>query len=61
MIWMGLQRPSASEVIGGCLRQGLQVESIEGHGHEILTVLETFADFEKKPAMCCTLVARKAR
>jgi len=49
-----------ADVIGGCLASGLTVELFEEHEHDISTVFKAFEDFEKKPAMCYALVARKS-
>jgi ubiquinone/menaquinone biosynthesis C-methylase UbiE len=48
-----------SDLIGGCLNNGLSLTHFREYGHDISNVYAAFASFEKKPALCYSLVARK--
>lgn len=48
-----------ADVIGGCLRAGLNLESFEEYPHDVSNVYRAFKDFENKPALSYALVARK--
>ncbi|HTP00265.1 MAG TPA: class I SAM-dependent methyltransferase [Anaerolineales bacterium] len=48
-----------SDVIGGCLRHGLQLTHFEEYDHDISAVYAAFESFEMKPPLSYSLVARK--
>lgn len=48
-----------SEVIGGCLHNGLNPTRFEEFGHDVSMVYRAFRDFENRPALSYALVARK--
>ena len=48
-----------ADVIGGCLRNGLILTHFEEYAHDLSNVYRAFQDFEKKPPLSYSLVARK--
>jgi ubiquinone/menaquinone biosynthesis C-methylase UbiE len=48
-----------SDIIGGCLDNGLVLTHFKEYDHDISNNYATFASFEKKPALSYSLVARK--
>lgn len=48
-----------SDVIGGCLKNGLRLEQFEEYDYDISETYKSFETFETKPPLCYTLVARK--
>ena len=48
-----------SDVIGGCLKHGLNVTHFEEYGHDISAVYAAFEHFAKKPPLSYSLVARR--
>ena len=48
-----------SDIIGGCLNNGLSLTHFQEYDHDISNVYKPFEFFEKKPALCYSLVARK--
>jgi ubiquinone/menaquinone biosynthesis C-methylase UbiE len=48
-----------SDVIGGCLRHGLQLTHFEEYAHDISAVYASFEKLETKLPLCYSLVARK--
>jgi ubiquinone/menaquinone biosynthesis C-methylase UbiE len=48
-----------SDVIGGCLENGLSLTHFEEYGHDISMVYAAFEDLPKKPPLSYSLVARK--
>jgi ubiquinone/menaquinone biosynthesis C-methylase UbiE len=49
-----------SDIIGGCLANGLRLTQFEEYGHDKSEVYAAFEKLEKKPPLCYSLVARKA-
>jgi ubiquinone/menaquinone biosynthesis C-methylase UbiE len=47
-----------SDLIGGCLNNGLSLTHFQEYDHDISNVYKAFESFEKKPAMCYSLVAK---
>lgn len=48
-----------SDVIGGCLKNGLQLSYFEEYGHDISNVYKAFQDFALKPPLSYALVAKR--
>ena len=48
-----------SDVIGGCLANDLTIKHFEEHPYDLSNVYAAFQDFEKKPPLSYSLVARK--
>ena len=48
-----------SDIIGGCLKSGLQLSHFEEYGHDISNAFRAFQDFDQKPPLSYTLVAKK--
>jgi ubiquinone/menaquinone biosynthesis C-methylase UbiE len=48
-----------SDIIGGCLNNGLNLTHFAEYDHDISEVYKAFASFEKKPALCYSLIAQK--
>ena len=48
-----------SDVIGGCLKHGLNLTHFEEYGHDISAVYAAFEHLAKKPPLSYSLVARK--
>jgi SAM-dependent methyltransferase len=48
-----------SDVIGGCLKNGLNLLHFEEYGHDLSEVYKAFQAFEKKPPLSYSLVAQK--
>jgi ubiquinone/menaquinone biosynthesis C-methylase UbiE len=48
-----------SDVIGGCLKHGLSLTHFEEYAHDLSMVYAAFENFEKKPPLSYSLVARK--
>jgi len=48
-----------SDVIGGCLKHGLSLIHFEEYAHDLSMVYAAFENFEKKPPLSYSLVARK--
>ncbi len=49
-----------SEIIGGCLHHGLMLTHFDEYGHDLSMEYAAFEDFDKKPPLSFSLVARKA-
>jgi ubiquinone/menaquinone biosynthesis C-methylase UbiE len=48
-----------SDIIEGCLQNGLTLISFREYEHDISTIFAHFEKFKYKPAMCYTLVAKR--
>jgi ubiquinone/menaquinone biosynthesis C-methylase UbiE len=48
-----------SDIIGGCLNNGLSLTHFAEYDHDISNVFKAFESFEKKPPLCYSLVAQK--
>ena len=48
-----------SDVIGGALRAGLEIQRFDEHEHDVSTVFRAFQDVPAKPPLSYLLVARK--
>ncbi len=48
-----------SDILGGCLNNGLSLTHFAEYGHDIGMVFKAFESLEKKPALCYSLVAKK--
>lgn len=48
-----------SNVIGGCIRHGLNLTHFEEYDHDISEVFASLAALDKKPPLCYSLVAQK--
>ena len=48
-----------SDVIGGCLKHGLSLTHFDEYAHDLSMVYAAFENFEKKPPLSYSLVARK--
>ena len=48
-----------SDIIGGCLKNGLTLLHFEEHPHDISEVFKAFQDFDHKPPMSYSLLAQK--
>lgn len=49
-----------SDIIGGCLKNGLQLSHFEEYGHDVSMVYRAFQEFDQKPPLSYALVAKKA-
>jgi ubiquinone/menaquinone biosynthesis C-methylase UbiE len=48
-----------SDILGGCLQNGLTLTHFAEYDHDISNVYKPFEGFEKKPPLCYSLVAKK--